>query len=137
MIFKRVTELNQKERRFFIEEVEVFTRLIEVFCEKNEVENNENTDLKSEDYKELYDIGVIKEFSDVKQLKKVLKDKYEPFIKAVKFSKNHKEEADSPIIKKVNLFKKKQISCCCMRMCIRIRIHHNIQKRNCIRFRLL
>lgn len=102
MIFKRVTELNQKERRFFIEEVEVFTRLIEVFCEKNEVVNNENTDLKSEDYKELYDIGVIKEFSDVKQLKKVLKDKYEPFIKAVKFSKNHKEETYDIIWKLYN-----------------------------------
>ena len=74
MIFKRVTELNQKERRFFIEEVEVFIRLIEVFCEKNEVENNENTDLKSADYKELYDIGVIKQHSDVKQMKKVLKE---------------------------------------------------------------
>ena len=107
MIFKRVTELNQKERRFFIEEVEVFTRLIEVFCEKNEVENNENTDLKSADYKELYEIGVIKEHSDVKQLKKVLKDNYEPFIKAVKFSKNHKEETYDIIWKLYNSERKK------------------------------
>lgn len=107
MIFKGVTELNQKERRFFIEEVEVFTRLIEVFCEKYEVENNENADLKSGDYKELYDIGVIKEFSDVKQLKKVLKDNYEPFIKAVKFAKNHKEETYDTIWKLYNSERKK------------------------------
>ena len=36
MIFKNVTEIsNNSEKRFFIEQVEVFTRLIEVFCEKN------------------------------------------------------------------------------------------------------
>ena len=46
MIFTSVTELsNNQEKRFFKEQVDVFTRLIEVFCEKNGVKNKEFTDL--------------------------------------------------------------------------------------------
>lgn len=107
MIFKNVTELNQTERRFFIEEVEVFIRLIEVFCEKNDIENEEDTKLRSDDYTELYKIGVIENHSDVDKLKKVLKDNYEPFIKAVKFVKNHKEETYDTIWKLYNSERKK------------------------------
>lgn len=107
MIFKNVTELNQKERRFFIEEVEVFIRLIDVFCEKNGIENEEDTKLRSDDYTELYKIGVIEKHSDIDKLEKVLKDNYEPFIKAVKFAKNHKEETYDTIWKLYNSERKK------------------------------
>ena len=38
MIFKSVNELSDKtEKRFFLELTEVFTRLIEVYCEKNNI----------------------------------------------------------------------------------------------------
>ena len=67
MIFKPVTELNQNDKRFFNEEIDVFTRLIEVFCEKNHIQNNENEILKTDDYQELYKIGVIKDYEDVKE----------------------------------------------------------------------
>lgn len=107
MIFKPVTELNQNDKRFFNEEIDVFTRLIEVFCEKNHIQNNENEILKTDDYQELYKIGVIKDYDDVKELKKVLKKKYEPFIKAVKFARNNKDKVYDTIWKLYNSERKK------------------------------
>ena len=80
MIFKCVSELDKNEKRFFLEEIEVFTRLIEVFCEKNNLENNEDSSLTPEVYKELIEIGVINSRSDLNQLKKVLKKNYDSFI---------------------------------------------------------
>ena len=107
MIFKPVTELNKTEKRFFIEEVEVFIRLIEVFCEKYNIENNENDFLKSGDYKELFDIGVITNLEEIKELKKALKKNYEPFIKAVKFARSNKAEVHDTIWKLYNSERKK------------------------------
>ena len=90
MIFKSVNELsNKSEKRFFLELIEVFTRLIEVYCEKNNIKNYEDIILDSDDLKELKKIGVIKESSEISELKNVLKGDYGPFIKAVKFSKNN------------------------------------------------
>jgi len=90
-----------------MEEIETFIRLIEVYCEKNNIENNENVDLKSEDYKELYKIGVIEKYSDIKDLKKNLKNKYEPFIKAVKFCRNNKKQTYNTIWRLYNSERKK------------------------------
>lgn len=108
MIFTSVTELsNNQEKRFFKEQVDVFTRLIEVFCEKNGVKNKEFTDLESDDYEELIKIGVINNPHEIYDLKKLLKEKYAPFIKAVKFSKNNKDEVYDTIWKLYNSERKK------------------------------
>ena len=100
MIFKSVNELsNKSEKRFFLELIEVFTRLIDVYCEKNNIKNYEDIILDSDDLKELKKIGVIKKSSEVSELKKVLKGNYGPFIKAVKFSKNNNELVHDTIYK--------------------------------------
>ena len=108
MIFKNVNELsNKSEKRSFIELTEVFTRLIEVYCEKNNVKNYEDSLLDSDDLKELKKIGVIKNSSEVSELKSVLKGNYGSFIKAVKFAKNNKEVVHDTIWRLYNSERKK------------------------------
>ena len=107
MIFKCVTELDKNEKRFFLEEIDVFTRLIEVFCEKNNVENTEDSTLTPDVYKELMEIGVISSRLDFDQLKKVLKKNYDSFIIAVKFCVNNKEDTYDTIWKLYNSERKK------------------------------
>ena len=107
MIFKCVTELDKNEKRFFLEEVEVFIRLTEVFCEKYNVENNEDSILTPDVYRELIEIGVINERSDIDQLKKVLKKNYDSFIKSVKFCTNNKKDVYDTIWKLYNSERKK------------------------------
>ena len=107
MIFNRVVELDKNEKRFFLEEINVFTRLIEVFCEKNNLENTEDSTLTQEVYKELIKIGVISSRSDLNQLKNVLKKKYNSFIRAVKFCLNNKEDTYDTIWKLYNSERRK------------------------------
>ena len=103
MFFNSVNELTTKEdKRFFVEEIEVFTRLIEVYCEKNNLNNNEDSILTPEVYNELMDIGVINTRSDIDELKKILKKKYDLFIKAVKFTVNNKNDVYDTIWKLYN-----------------------------------
>ena len=98
MFFKCVNNLiNNEDKRFFKEQIEVFTRLIEVYCEKNNINNNEDSILTPEVYNELINIGVINSRSDIDDLKKLLKKNYDSFIKSVKFSVNNKNEVYSTI----------------------------------------
>lgn len=107
MIFKRVTELDKTEKRFFIEQVEVFIRLTEVFCEKNHINNNEDSVLNPDVYKELVEIGPVKSRPDIDELRKVLKKNYDPFIKSVKFCINNKKEIHDTIWRLYNSERKK------------------------------
>lgn len=84
MIFKPVNKLHNKtEKSFFLEQIQVYRRLVEVFCEKNDImlkaEENENY------IEELIDIGVIEKQEELQELKKVLCDKYCKFEEAVNF----------------------------------------------------
>lgn len=98
MFFNCVNNLiNNEDKRFFKEQIEVFTRLIEVYCEKNNINNNEDYILTPDVYNELINIGVINSRSDIDDLKKLLKKNYNPFIKAVKFSVNNKNKVHSTI----------------------------------------
>lgn len=93
MFFNCVNNLiNNEDKRFFKEQIEVFTRLIEAYCEKNNISNDEDSILTPEVYNELINIGVINSRSDIDELKKLLKKNYNPFIKAVKFSVNNKND---------------------------------------------
>ena len=101
MFFNSINNLiNNEDKRFFKEQIEVFTRLIEVYCEKNNINNDEDSILTPEAYNELINIGVINSRSDVEDLKKLLKKKYDSFIKAVKFSVNNKNDVYSTIFQK-------------------------------------
>ena len=72
MIFKNVNDLSNKtEKRFFLELIEVFTRLIEVYCEKNDIKNYEDIILdcrtvekKHRKYKYHIDANVLNDTND-------------------------------------------------------------------------
>ena len=84
MIFKAVNKLTTKsEKNFFIEQVQVYRRLVEVFCEKNGMKLKAEKNQKYED--ELMNIGVINSGEDSDELKKILKEKYSKFEEAVNF----------------------------------------------------
>ena len=84
MIFKAVNKLTTKsEKNFFIEQVQVYRRLVEVFCEKNGMKLKAEKNQKYED--ELMNIGVINSGEDIDELKKILKEKYSKFEEAVNF----------------------------------------------------
>ena len=84
MIFKAVNKLTTKsEKNLFIEQVQVYRRLVEVFCEKNGMKLKAEKNQKYED--ELMNIGVINSGEDIDELKKILKEKYSKFEEAVNF----------------------------------------------------
>lgn len=83
MIFKAVSQINGKtEKSFFVEQVNVYTRLVQCFCEKNDIEFVKSTDVDIEN--ELKEIGVIRETSELEELKRLLGENYYPFETAVK-----------------------------------------------------
>lgn len=83
MIFKTVSQIDGKtEKSFFMEQVNVYTRLVQCFCEKNNIEFVGNTDIDIEN--ELKEIGVIHEVSELTELKRLLGEKYYSFETAVK-----------------------------------------------------
>lgn len=90
MIFKSVNEWNDKsEKAFFVEQISVYIRLVEVFCEKNGIPfETDDVDI----VKELKDIGVVSDESDIEKLRKEVPELYDRFEKAVKFAITHKTE---------------------------------------------
>ena len=106
MIFKPVCELERKsEMAFFEEQVSVYIRLVEVFCEKNGVVYAVDDNIEIEN--ELIDIGVIKSIQDISHLKKVLGNTFDSFVKAVKFAITHKEEMNGLLDKLYNSERKR------------------------------
>ena len=84
MIFKAVGRLRSKgEKAFFTEQIQVYRRLVEVFCEKNGLE------LKAEEQEgyaaELIDMGVIEDEEGLGELKTFLGADYGRFQEAVNF----------------------------------------------------
>ena len=75
MIFKSVSNLNTKtEKTFFLEQINVYIRLTEVFIEKY----NKSVDgiLNEPNIGELQSIGVIEDEREIDELKKVLGKQY-------------------------------------------------------------
>ena len=90
MIFKNVNNLeNKTETAFFVEQLQVYIRLVEVYCEKNNIKyDSEYKDLPIEELKK---IGLINSENDLTSLHKVAGELYDDFIAAVCFaSKNRK-----------------------------------------------
>ena len=84
MIFKAVSRLQSKtEKAFFMEQIQVYRRFVEVFCEKN------GLDLKAEKQNEyiseLIGIGVVETEEELHKLEDFLGENYGKFEEAVNF----------------------------------------------------
>lgn len=94
MIFKPIGRLeNKTERAFFQEQIQVYTRLVEVFCEKNGCELQAE---ESGSYtEELQAMGVIDYADEVEKLKGFLGERYPRFALAVNFVISNREKVGS------------------------------------------
>lgn len=107
MIFKSVNKLASKtEKSFFLEQMQVYRRLIEVFCEKNDIElKAEPSELYEE---ELLDIGVIENVNEVEVLKEFSKELYCKFEEAVNFVIDNRDKV-GPLVDKLYNSKRTEI----------------------------
>lgn len=91
MIFTPVSELKDKaSQNFFREQIRVYIRLVEVYCEKHQLEfvaDDVNCNIE-----EFIKIGVISGVADVTEFRKLLSDDFSLFVKAVNYSVEHKAE---------------------------------------------
>ena len=94
MIFKSIGRLeNKTDRAFFQEQIQVYTRLVEVFCEKNGCELQAK---ESGSYtEELQAMGVIDHADEVEKLKGFLGERYPRFALAVNFVISNREKVGS------------------------------------------
>lgn len=107
MIFKSVDELDVKsEKSFFKEKIMIYIRLVDVFCEKNKIENV--ADNSTPDIQELKSIGVINSEVDVNKLELTLGKDYPNFIRAVNFAVAHKMQMGD-LLDKLNNSKRKEM----------------------------
>jgi len=101
MIFKSVCKLDNKtERNFFIEQVKVYIRLVEVFCEKNGCLNNESE--SSIPIKEMEKIGVIDTEDELDSLRALLKEDFPKFVKAINYAEKNKDKMNGLLDKLSN-----------------------------------
>ena len=106
MIFKTVTELDNKtDKSFFIELISVYIRLVQVYCEKYNIDFCSTTDEISV-IKEMTEIGVISSANDINILRIILKEKYDDFYTAVGIVIEHKKEI-APYVEKLNNSRRK------------------------------
>lgn len=90
MIFESIAKLKSKDE--FLEKVNIYIRLVEVFAEKNgySIEALETT--HSDITAELINMGVIDKDTEYEDLKKILKKEYLKFISCVGFYLIHQNE---------------------------------------------
>lgn len=107
MIFNAVTDLVEKsDKSFFEEQILVYIRLVEVFCEKNGLINQ--ADDLTPNIDELKAIGVIKSDRDVDSLKTFLGKNYTRFIQAVNFSVENRDKIGN-LLDKLSNKKRKEL----------------------------
>ncbi len=106
MIFKNVNELNNKtETSFFVEQIQVYIRLVEVYCEKNN--RTIDYDVSDVPLKELISIGLIRDENDLDILKRIAGSSYDRFISTVAFASKHRKEMDGCLDKLYNSERKR------------------------------
>lgn len=106
MIFKNVNELNNKtETAFFIEQLQVYIRLVEVYCEKSN--QYFDHDVNVIPLNELKSIGLIRDEKDLDGLRKVAGPIYDDFISAVSFASKHRKDMGGCLDKLYNSERKK------------------------------
>lgn len=101
MIFKSINNLYTKsEKNFFLEKINIYIRLTEVYSEKYNKTINNISEIPN--IEELQSIGVIKDESEIDELKKMLGSQYIKFIKAVNFATSNKDEMNGLLDKLSN-----------------------------------
>lgn len=106
MIFKNVNELSNKtETAFFVEQLQVYIRLVEVYCEKYGKKLNQSIDEIPID--ELKSIGLISDENDLSVLQDTAGKLYGDFISAVSFAAKHRNEMGGCLDKLYNSERKK------------------------------
>lgn len=101
MIFKSFDKLSGKtEKSFFAEQINVYIRLVQVFCEKKGYvfQKIKDTDTISE----MIDMGVIEKAEQIEELKKYLNSQFEDFETAVSISIFYNSEMDGLLDKLSN-----------------------------------
>lgn len=106
MIFKPVTKITTKtEKDFCIELTQVYRRLVEVYCQKNNIAMI-STSSDESIIKELCEIGIIENAIEINALKKLLGKDYESFIVSVSFAAEHKADLKDTLFKLYNSYRK-------------------------------
>ena len=101
MIFKNVNELSDKtEKSFFVEQLQVYIRIVEVYCEKNGIKLEHV--VNEIPIEELKCIGMISEEKDLDTLHAVSGAIYDDFISAVSFASKHRREMQGCLDKLYN-----------------------------------
>jgi len=95
-MFQYITKIeNTREKKFFIEKVNLFIKLIHVFAQKNNlIQLSGNSNLTDNTIQRLLELEIIESNSEdeLKQLSKVLKKPlYEDFIIAINYNIKHKD----------------------------------------------
>lgn len=101
MIFKSVNELKDRtEKNFFKEQILVYIRLVEVYCEKNNISfDSANSQVNIEEF---INIGVIKDEKELVDLQNFLGILYSKFAQAVNFYVENNEKLDGLLDKLSN-----------------------------------
>lgn len=101
MIFVPINKIeNKTQKAFFIEQVQLYVKLVTAFCQKYNKDFSSYSD--SPNVKELSDIGVIDSEESVSLLKKELSSDYIPFIRAVNFAVDNKDKLNGLLDKLYN-----------------------------------
>ena len=106
MIFTSVKNIKSKtELSFFKEQINVYVRLLEVYCEKKSISMNVNdeTDITEE----LIKIGVISSLDELNELKATLGTEYDRFIHAVRYAVENEDAAK--VVKKLSNYERKKM----------------------------
>ena len=105
MIFKPVTKITTKtEKDFCVELMQVYRRLVEVYCEKNKLNLSAQVSHAAL-IQELCEIGIIKSAADLSALKALLGKDYDIFVDAVSFAAEHKSEIKGILCKLYNAYR--------------------------------
>ena len=110
-MFNKVSELKDiDKKKFFIEKVVIFNKLVQLFAEKNNI--------PIEDYKNsddvcvltrLVELNIVESHNELKELEKLLKkDLFKDFIASVKFTTVNKDKLDNTF-DKLDFQKRKQL----------------------------
>ncbi len=100
MIFKSFDKLGDKtEKTFFMEQINVYVRLVQVFCEKNGYKFQSIK--KIDTISEMIDIGVINKAEQIEEFELFLNGQFKDFETAVSLSVFYKSEMDG-LLDKLN-----------------------------------
>lgn len=106
MIFRNISLINDKtEKNFFVEQIGLFIRLVEVYCEKTSIELVKGEPISL--VNELRQIGVINSEDDMELLRDTLGGQFGKFMNAVATAEMYKSDMDGLLDRLYNSRRKK------------------------------